>query len=296
MRAPSTDLHTSSRRCDPADQSYPSVSIAKTATPIFFAHANGFPSGVYRKLITELNDRHSIMHLNMHAHDPRFPVNDNWGNLVDELLHYLDASKTPVWGVGHSLGGLLHYHAASKRPDLYRGIVMLDSPVLTAKDRWMIRAAKRLRLMDRITPAGRTQRRRSHFPDRDTARQYFASKPLFRAFDIDCLNDYVRYGLVSDEESGGYRLRFCHRTEVSIYRTIPHCPPSGMLSIPVAMVGGRDSHIIRPHHIRQLAKLPLGEYHAVPGTHLFPLEQPVASAQLLKKVIARWQLESEKTQ
>lgn len=38
----------------------------------------------------------------MHGHDPRFPVNDNWDNLVDELLHHLASLEQPVWGVGHS--------------------------------------------------------------------------------------------------------------------------------------------------------------------------------------------------
>jgi predicted alpha/beta hydrolase family esterase len=42
----------------------------------------------------------------------RFPVDDNWHNLVDELIHHLEQQPEPVWGVGHSLGGVLHLHAA----------------------------------------------------------------------------------------------------------------------------------------------------------------------------------------
>lgn len=88
---------------------------------VFFAHANGFPSATYGKLFTVLAPEYQVQHLDQHGHDPRFPVNDNWSNLVDELIHHLESAQQPVWGVGHSLGGVLHYHAALQRPELYQG-------------------------------------------------------------------------------------------------------------------------------------------------------------------------------
>ena len=53
---------------------------------IFFAHANGFPSATYGKLFAALAPDFQVQHLEQHGHDPRFPVNDNWSNLVDELI------------------------------------------------------------------------------------------------------------------------------------------------------------------------------------------------------------------
>ncbi len=132
---------------------------------VFFAHANGFPSGTYGKLFAALAPEFEVAHLQQHAHDPRFPVDDNWRSLVDELIHHLQQQAQPVWGVGHSLGGVLHLHAALRCPELYRGVVMLDSPVLTRADQWVIRAAKRLGFIDRLTPAGRTLGRREEFAD-----------------------------------------------------------------------------------------------------------------------------------
>ena len=79
---------------------------------IFFAHANGFPSGTYGKLFAALAPEFQVTHLEQHAHDPRFPADDNWYNLVDELIHHLQQQAEPVWGVGHSFGGVLHLHAA----------------------------------------------------------------------------------------------------------------------------------------------------------------------------------------
>ena len=45
---------------------------------IFFAHANGFPSGTYGKLFAALAPEYQVTHLEQHSRDPRFPADDNW--------------------------------------------------------------------------------------------------------------------------------------------------------------------------------------------------------------------------
>ena len=255
---------------------------------IFFAHANGFPSATYGKLFAALAPDYQVQHLAQHAHDPRFPVDENWQSLVDELLHHLAQQDQPVWGVGHSLGGVLHLHAALRCPEYYRGLVMLDSPVLTRADQWLLRTAKRFGFIDRITPAGRTLGRRETFNDRDSARDYFAGKSLFRHFDPDCLDAYVEHGLQVVEQ--GLQLRFDPATEISIYRSIPHTSPAParQLQVPLAMVRGNRSNVIRRHHTLAVRSMPKGEYHSVPGGHMFPLERPADTGSLIKGLFDRW--------
>ncbi|UVM57665.1 alpha/beta hydrolase [Pseudomonas sp. B21-012] len=256
---------------------------------IFFAHANGFPSATYGKLFAALAPDYQVSHLAQHAHDPRFPVNDNWQNLVDELIHHLEQQPGPVWGVGHSLGGVLHLHAALRCPQYYRGVVMLDSPVLTRVDQWLIQAAKRMGFIDRITPAGRTLGRREAFADRDSARAYFAGKTLFRHFDPECLDAYLEHGLHPGAD--GLRLRFDPATEISIYRSLPHTSPSPakQLQLPLAMVRGSHSRVVKRHHALAVRGMPRGEYHSLPGGHMFPLEHPSDTASLIKGLFERWQ-------
>jgi pimeloyl-ACP methyl ester carboxylesterase len=257
--------------------------------PVFFAHANGFPSGTYSKLFAALQPDYQVAHLSVHAHDPRFPVADNWLGLIDELIHHLESQGQPVWGVGHSLGGVLHLYAALRRPDLYRGVVMLDSPALTRLDQWLIRAAKRLGFIDRLTPAGRTLGRREVFSDLAAAREYFAGKTLFRSFDPDCFDAYLQHGLQPADE--GLRLRFDAATEISIYRCLPHISPASTrtLQVPLALLHGQCSRVVRRHHASAVQRLPRGEAHQVEGGHMFPLEQPQATAERIKAIFARWQ-------
>lgn len=255
---------------------------------IFFAHANGFPSATYGKLFGLLESRYQIHSLLQHAHDPRFPVGENWKYLVDELIHHLQQLDQPVWGVGHSLGGVLHHHAALRQPQLYRGVILLDSPILSPAECLMVRVAKQFKLMDRLTPAGRTLGRRELFADRSEAQQYFAGKTLFRDFDPDCLNAYVEHALVADGSE--LRLRFDPRIEVSIYRNAPHATParSPQFKLPLALVRGRHSRVVMLRHARQVKKLEHGEYLTVPGGHMFPLERPQATAELVNAILQRW--------
>lgn len=260
--------------------------------PIFFAHANGFPSATYRKLFEAFGAQYRIEHLDQHGHDPRFPVSDNWGALVEELVHHLERLDEPVLGVGHSLGGVLHYRAALRRPDLYRGVVMLDSPMLPFGARLAIRTAKRFGLIDRITPAGRTLGRRELFGDAAEAREYFSQKTLFRHFDPDCLDAYVEHGLQPTEQ--GLRLRFDPDTEISIYRSVPHDNPGRpqQLRVPLTLVRGERSRVVRAQDARIVRQLSQGECLSVPGGHMFPLERPQDTAELLRQVFHRWQQEA----
>jgi pimeloyl-ACP methyl ester carboxylesterase len=263
--------------------------FAVMSQQVFFAHANGFPSGTYGKLFAALAPDYNVSHLPQHGHDPRFPVGDNWLHLVDELIHHLGKLPGPVWGVGHSFGGVLHLYAALRCPQYYRGVVMLDSPLLTRTDQWVIRAAKRFGLIDRLTPAGRTLGRREVFTDHEAARSYFAGKTLFRSFDPDCFEAYLEHGLQPDGDK--LRLRFDPATEISIYRSVPHISPGRVkqLKVPLALVGGSNSEVVMRHHASTARRLPQGEFHTLPGGHMFPLERPLDTAALLRELFGRWQ-------
>jgi len=54
------------------------------------------------------------------------------------------------------------------------------------------------------------------------------------------------------------------------------------------MVRGRHSRVVLPHHARLLRSMPRAEYHSLPGGHMFPLERPQATAELLRELFLRW--------
>ncbi len=172
--------------------------------------------------------------------DPRHPPTEGWPHLVEQLI---ESIKEPVFGVGHSLGGYLSYLAAVQRPDLFRAIVLLDAPIIGPFRGTMLGAVKRLGIVDRVTPAGATRDRRSSWSTHEEARAHFRTRPLFKDFADEALDDYVQHGLV--EHADKLKLKIDPAIEYQIYRTIPHDMMRHLpqLRVPAVFIGGERSDV-----------------------------------------------------
>ena len=227
-------------------------------------------------MLSPLSGRFSVSFIDALGMDPRYPPTEGWPHLVKQLICVLENKKEPVFGVGHSLGGYLNYLAAVRRPELFRGIVLLDAPIIGPFRGGMLGATKRLGIVDRVTPAGATRDRRSTWESRDEARAHFRTRPLFKNFTQEALDDYVEHGLVQSE--GGLRLKIDPLIEYQIYRTIPHDMMRHLpgLRVPAAFIGGARSEVVR--RIRLAGMKPRFSMRKVPGGHLFPFEHPSEAA------------------
>ncbi|HEV3009406.1 MAG TPA: alpha/beta hydrolase [Burkholderiales bacterium] len=247
---------------------------------LHFAHANGFPASCYAAMLAPLSSRFSVSSIEAIGTNPRFPVTEGWPHLIDQLI---ESIREPVYGVGHSLGGYLHYLAAVRRPELFRAIVLLDAPIIGPFRGSMLGATKRLGIVDRVTPAGATRDRRSSWATREEASTHFRSRKLFERFTPECLDDYVHHGLV--EDGGRLRLKIDPLVEYQIYRTIPHDMMRHLpgLRVPAAFIGGADSDVVR--RIRLAGMRPKFTLRKVPGGHLFPFEHPREAATSLAQAL-----------
>lgn len=254
---------------------------------LHFAHANGFPAPVYRKLLERLGERYQVGFLETIGHDSRYPVTDGWRHLRDETIAYIERSyPEPVVGVGHSLGGVLLFLAAVKRPDLFRALVILDSPLFGPLRSRGLQFAKLFGFMDRITPATATLHRRNDWASVEEVRRYFAGKRLFADFDPDCLADYARHGTV--EQRGRRKLRFSPQIESMIFRSLPHhyARLRGRLQVPLAYISGSETDVITPADLAHLKRHFQARIYRQCGSHLFPFEAPLETADKILAAIA----------
>jgi pimeloyl-ACP methyl ester carboxylesterase len=253
---------------------------------IHFAHANGFPAKTYSKLFSYLENEFEIKYLARHAHNPKFPVNDGWERLRDELREEIEKNFTKkIIGVGHSLGGILHLLAAAQNPELYKRIILLDAPIISRFSSGGLWLFKTLNLMDRLTPSQITRYRRNSWQSKQEVYEHFKSKPKFDAFDEDVLRDYVEHATVETDK--GLELFFKPSIEAKIYQTLPHRLPKlkGKLKIPIAYVGGthsREGELARLSFMKKNFDI---DFYLVEGSHLFPLEKPFETASLIKEIL-----------
>lgn len=256
---------------------------------LYFAHANSFPASVYRKMLTALSAHFRICHTDTIGHDPAFPVSDCWPRLVDETVAAVErCGNGPVWGVGHSLGGVLIYYAAVRRPDLFRGIAVLDSPLFSpwrARSIWL---AKRLGFIDRFTPGGNTLKRRDCWASSQMVFDYFQRKSMFARFDPDCLRDYAELGTVDDGQ-GGRRLKFRPEVEHRIYCTLPHDigRHADRLQVPGLYLAAGDAPVLGARDLRYVRERLRLKTASQAGSHLFPLEHPLDTAATLEATFRR---------
>ncbi len=252
---------------------------------VHFSHANGFPAASYRKFFSFLEPDFRVGNINCIGHDPAYPVTDGWPHLVAQLLDHITGHyRSPVVGVGHSLGGYLTFMAAVQRPELFKCIILLDAPIIGYFKGTAFGMLKRLGLVDRITPAHATRERRRDWSDTEDMIAHFRRKKLFRHFDPECLSDYAALGSV--HEGGRVRLLFDPEIEYRIYRSVPHdlvyyC---SRLKLPAGFIGGRHSDVLRRvglAHTRRSFRV-----KRIEGGHLFPFERPQAAAEAVCQLTA----------
>jgi len=245
---------------------------------IHFSHGNGFPAETYNQVIKELKEYTDVGYISCMGHNPEYPVVNNWSNLVDELLdHIIKHYKEPIIGIGHSFGGVISYYACARKPELFKAVLLLDSPIYTSWKLRFISLIKALGLVEYITPARSTRTRRVTWPSYQACLEHFATKKVFKYFDKRCLEDYVYYGteLVS-ANSTEVRLRFDRMIEWKIYKTLPLAiMPKLPNNIPCGLIYGRHSQVVTREDARKMAEdYGVWTQRIDKCGHLFPFEQP----------------------
>ena len=247
---------------------------------LHFVHGNSFPTGTYSAFLSHLKSSYRIRALEMHGHNPAYPVSDSWPELCKELIASLETNQgQPAILLGHSLGGMLSMMVATMRPDLVRCVVMLDSPVVAGWRAKLLFIGKKLGLTMFVPPAKFAKKRRQSWPDKEAAFQHFAAKEMFSIWPEQVLRDYIDFG--TEPYPRGVTLRFKRSIETAIYCTLPHgnkrlCRLP--FPVPIGFICGTTSVECRQAGIYHTQQLVQDNFEWIEGGHLYPLESPKVAA------------------
>jgi pimeloyl-ACP methyl ester carboxylesterase len=269
--------------------------VLPASRTLVFSHANSFPAGTYRRLFERWRAAGwHVLAQERFGHDPAYPVRNNWSPTRDELLALVtrEAPGERVHLVGHSLGGILSFLAACKRPELVASVVLLDSPIIGGWRAHGLALLKVTGLVKRVSPGKVSQYRIDGWPTREMAEAHFRRKPMFQRWHPQVLADYFDCGLEPDPETGPLAVRLAFRREVEtrIYNTLPHHfetllrrhPPR----CPVHFIGGTQSPEMRQAGSAATHRLARGRVQMIEGTHLFPMERPDETAEAVLRALA----------
>jgi len=271
--------------------------VPSTAKPlIIFSHGNSFPASTYSVLFQSLKARgFQVKAIEKFGHDPRYPVTSNWPHLVQQLADFtskeVEKSGKPAFLVGHSLGGFLSLMCAAEHPILggqpVRGVLLIDSPVLGGWRATALSMAKRAQLVGSITPGAVSSKRRQQWLSRDEVLAHFRSKKPFARWDEQVLRDYIEHG--THDAAGQRLLSFDRDVETAIYNTLPHnldrLLKANPLKCPAAFIGARQSSEMKQVGMAMTEKVTKGRIMMLDGSHLFPMEKPIATAAAIEAAL-----------
>ena len=241
---------------------------------IIFSHANGYAAPVYGVLFAALKPRGiQVAAPDKLGHDPRFPVDDNWASLTQELLAFarqeVARQNAPACLVGHSLGGY----------------------ILGGWRAGMVRVSKHTGMVDSFSPAKVSQRRRQTWPSVEAVVAHFKSKKVFAQWHPQVLEDYATHGTQAATENDQTQrvLSFDRSVETAVYNTLPHQMPSFLkahpVSCPVAFIGGTRSVEVRRVGMALTQRITKGRIMMLDGSHLFPMEIPQVTAAAIETAL-----------
>ena len=269
---------------------------------LHFAHANGMPSAVYQPLFAGLTEFFTIEYISMLGNHPDYPVDNHWRSLTQQVVDSVQAACAKhgveqLVAVGHSLGGMCTLQALYRAPEYFSQAVLLDPPWLYGKISLLWHLAKttdRLplmnhRLMDKLSPAGISARRRDVWDSRAEAHNKLSGKGFFKNFDERSFAGYIEHGL-NERADGKVTLAIPKSSEVAVFRTNPSwywLTPNHAPKPPVTLVIGEDSIFLKRRFPQQI-KSRLGiAYQTHKGGHMFPLEYPESVTQQVLALIAQ---------
>jgi pimeloyl-ACP methyl ester carboxylesterase len=263
---------------------------------VIFSHGNSFPASTYGVVFRQLEARgFAVRAVEKFGHDPAYPVTSNWPHLVQQLADFtaqqVQASGQPAFLVGHSLGGFLSLMCAAHHPELggkaILGVVLLDSPLIGGWRATGLHIAKRTSLVGSVSPGAVSRKRKQHWPGIDEAFTHFRSKKAFARWDEAVLRDYIEQG--THDAAGQRTLSFDRDIETAIYNTLPHnlneLIKRHPLKCPVAFIGGRQSREMKQVGMALTEKVSKGRIMMLDGSHLFPMEKPVATAAAIEAAL-----------
>ena len=251
-----------------------------------FFHANGYPPDAYASFLNIISASYNIQSMLLRQfweNSPSALELKNWDILLDDLTKYAKENNIHNENaIGHSIGGNLLLRSCLKNSDLYEKIVLLDPTIFSPTIIYMWRILSYFKAHPLIKKA---KNRRKLFNDFEEIFNSYRSKNIFSKIADEQLNEYI-YSIFK-EIGDQVELSYASAWEEAMYLT------AGIkdfdiwknlhnLQTPTLIIIPEESPVLRYYASKKILKNKFINIEILKeSTHLFPLEKPEKTAQII---------------
>jgi pimeloyl-ACP methyl ester carboxylesterase len=250
------------------------------------SHANGFCAALWAPVAAELTGHFHVIAFDSRGHGdssvPRAPESYHWDQFVRDLIALAERlmaehGRAPLYGIGHSFGGTCTMAAASRRPDLFARVAMLDPVLVPPPELWP-------RMDSAPPPMSDIARKRQHvFESREAAREKWRDREPFSSWDPRAFELYLQEGL-RVRADGQVELKCAGEVEAAVYEhnsSLDLFEVARELRVPTLLLFAGRGHFSRLMLERLCALSPALRSEEMAAGHLMLMESPEACAERL---------------
>lgn len=262
---------------------------------LVWLHATGFHALTYRRLLIDLAAHMPVVALDQRGHGattlPAMPgrtrVHDAY---FRDAVAVLEGLGRPAVLGGHSLGCLVGFGLAGRRPDLVGGLLLAEPVLVPQRLARLFAVARAFGQADRVSRmAAGARRRRGVFPSRMAMLDSYAGRGAFRTWPAEVLADYVA-GAVRGRADGQVELACSPDWEAETFNALPMRLWRWIAAIrcPITLLrGGRGSTCRAESAARLIAMKPWTREVLRPeASHFLPQELPDLVAEEVLRLTA----------
>jgi pimeloyl-ACP methyl ester carboxylesterase len=264
---------------------------------VVFLHATGLNALTYRTILAPLAERLHVVAVDMRGHGrTALPAKlfgyAGWERHRDDVIALIDKGiGAPVALAGHSMGGCVSALAAGKRPDMVRGLALLDPVTLPPRIYALMRApGAPLLSQQTFALARKAAKRRDEFLNREQMAALLAGRGIFKSFTPEMLADYCEDGAV-DDPFGGVKLSCRPAFEARTFAAQRHDPWAALARFggPVVVLRAQHGSTMPNAAAERLKRLrPDAMIATVEGaSHALPMERPDRARAAIEAVCVR---------
>lgn len=269
------------------------LNISGSGEDALFYSANGFPLGTYTEFLNQLSAKFNLTCLSPRACWPNIGMPEkqtNWELYADDLIAFVEQKfSKPITVIGHSQGATAAIIAASKRPELFKSLIVIEPASVSTSLGFIIKQSPYF-LKKHFQPFKSGLQKQEVWESREMFYDYYRKHKAYKRFPDKVLKDYAEYGL-KPMDKGGYTLAFSSKWETSNYTLAPTIwKYLKKVKIPIQVIAGKPSLFFTNDIREKWMKLSKNSSLVVNESfgHLFPLEAPeICASSILNKVEIR---------